>query len=127
MVGSCLCIAGGPQRRSWICLKSIQNQVFRSCIGFQALNASWIAQSRWGAGLALGLQCCAAKGRKLAAAIPQDRILTESDGPFAKMDSRSIWPWEAAQAVVSLAEIWQVNEQAAATRLKANLKQIGES
>ncbi|AOL19859.1 hydrolase TatD [Xanthomonas citri pv. malvacearum] len=67
------------------------------------------------------------KGRKLAAAIPQDRILTESDGPFAKMDSRSIWPWEAAQAVVSLAEIWQVNEQAAATRLKANLKQIGES
>ncbi|MCL1557881.1 TatD family hydrolase [Xanthomonas nasturtii] len=67
------------------------------------------------------------KGRKLVATIPQDRILTESDGPFAKIDSRPIWPWEAAQAVVSLAEIWQVNEQAAATRLKANLKQIGES
>lgn len=67
------------------------------------------------------------KGKKLVAAIPPERILIESDGPFAQIDSRPIWPWEAAQAMVFLAELWQIDEQSVATRLKANLQRIGEA
>ncbi len=46
------------------------------------------------------------KGRALAARMPRDRILTETDGPFAQLDGRAALPWDAEQAVVALAELW---------------------
>jgi TatD DNase family protein len=66
------------------------------------------------------------KGRKLVAGIPRERILTESDGPFVQIDYRPIWPWEAAEAIGSLAEIWQVGESEVSDRLRANLRVLGE-
>jgi len=68
----------------------------------------------------------AEKGKLLVAKMPQDRVLIESDGPFAQLDYRPIWPWEAAQAIVALAEVWQVEEQEVASRLHANLRKIGD-
>ncbi|WP_225767732.1 Qat anti-phage system TatD family nuclease QatD [Inquilinus sp. Marseille-Q2685] len=46
------------------------------------------------------------KGRALAAKMPRDRVLTESDGPFAQVDGRAAWPWDADRAVEALAQIW---------------------
>jgi TatD DNase family protein len=43
-----------------------------------------------------------AKGRALVAGMPQDRVLTESDGPFATIDGRSAAPWDVGIAVTAL-------------------------
>ncbi|AXA84496.1 hydrolase TatD [Lysobacter oculi] len=65
------------------------------------------------------------KGRQLVAGIPPERILIESDGPFVQIDGRTIWPWDAAQAISGLAEIWKIDEQEVASRLRGNLRMIG--
>ena len=36
-----------------------------------------------------------ANGRKLAAAMPRDRVVPESDGPFAKVRGAPLMPWDA--------------------------------
>jgi TatD DNase family protein len=48
------------------------------------------------------------KGRALAARMPRDRILTESDGPFAQVAGRPAMPWDVESAVMRLAETWRV-------------------
>lgn len=46
------------------------------------------------------------KGRTLVAKMPRDRVLTESDGPFALLDGRIAMPWETERATTVLAELW---------------------
>jgi TatD DNase family protein len=64
------------------------------------------------------------KGRALAALMPKDRVLTETDGPFARVGGRSVLPWEAERAQVALAEIWAESPEASAGRLRENLRQL---
>jgi TatD DNase family protein len=49
------------------------------------------------------------KGRSLAKAMPRGRILTETDGPFAKGPNGPLHPSDAWQAVKQLATIWGVS------------------
>ncbi|HEX7851059.1 MAG TPA: Qat anti-phage system TatD family nuclease QatD [Sphingomonas sp.] len=65
------------------------------------------------------------KGRLLATRMPRDRILTESDGPFAQFDGRAVWPWEASHATSGLASLWDQDERQVEQQLLANLAQIG--
>lgn len=65
------------------------------------------------------------KGRRLATRMPRDRILTESDGPFAQLDGRAVWPWEASYATSGLALLWDQSERQVEQQLLANLAQIG--
>jgi TatD DNase family protein len=65
------------------------------------------------------------KGRLLAGRMPRDRILTESDGPFAQVDGRAVWPWEASRATSGLASLWDQDERQVERQLLANLAQIG--
>jgi TatD DNase family protein len=65
------------------------------------------------------------KGRLLATRMPKDRILTESDGPFAQVDGRAVWPWEASHAISSLASLWDQDERQVEQQLLVNLAQIG--
>jgi len=57
-----------------------------------------------------------ANGRALASAMPRDRIVAESDGPFAKVNGKSVMPWEAQAIVQNLGQLWAIpaNEVAAA-------------
>ena len=64
------------------------------------------------------------KGRQLVLRMPRDRVLTESDGPFAQIDGRSAWPWDVAKAVESLAELWSEPIDAVDRQLDANLKRL---
>lgn len=66
------------------------------------------------------------KGRELARCMPQDRVLTESDGPFAQIDGRAAWPWEAALALKELESIWGVSLPEVERQLAANLARLGE-
>lgn len=46
------------------------------------------------------------KGRKVIATIPQDRALTESDGPFARARGRTAGPNDMRWLVSELARLW---------------------
>jgi TatD DNase family protein len=65
------------------------------------------------------------KGRMLAAQMPRDRVLTETDGPFARAaDGGPMFPWDADDAVDALAEIWELDPSVVRATLAANLKAL---
>lgn len=49
------------------------------------------------------------RGRDLVTHMPRDRILTESDGPFAQVEARAAMPTDVGAAVQRLGEIWSVS------------------
>jgi TatD DNase family protein len=64
------------------------------------------------------------KGRALAARMPRDRVLTESDGPFAQVEGRPAFPWDVEQAVYALAEVWAEPLSTVRDRLMANFRRL---
>lgn len=67
------------------------------------------------------------KGRSLIARMPPDRVLTESDGPFAQVGERPVMPWDTLEATKGLAAIWQTGEREAQAKLAGNLKFLTET
>jgi TatD DNase family protein len=63
-----------------------------------------------------------ARGRALAAVMPHDRILTESDGPFAQIDGRALFPWDVEAAETALAGVWRVSVEDVRNQLTDNLR-----
>ncbi|MEF9675493.1 Qat anti-phage system TatD family nuclease QatD [Pectobacterium aroidearum] len=61
-----------------------------------------------------------ANGRKLTALMPRDRVVPESDGPFAKMHGVHVMPWEANTVAIKLAETWGISQDEASFLLKSN-------
>lgn len=61
------------------------------------------------------------KGRALASSMPIDRILTETDGPFAGGPKKPLRPKDAWRAVEQLAEIWRLPLAEAKSQLLSNL------
>ncbi|HEE0044004.1 TPA: TatD family hydrolase, partial [Citrobacter freundii] len=70
-----------------------------------------------------------ANGRKLAALMPRDRVVPESDGPFAKMRGAHVMPWEANTVTIKLAEIWNISQDETSFLLRSNglllMKRLG--
>lgn len=64
------------------------------------------------------------KGRALVSKMPRDRVLTETDGPFAQIDGQPVWPWEAMRAVETLAQIWSLPEGVVLDQLLVNLRSL---
>lgn len=62
------------------------------------------------------------KGRRLAERIPRNRILPETDGPFAKVRGQPLMPWDAIGVCNTLAELWDVDPDVARAQLDENLK-----
>lgn len=67
------------------------------------------------------------RGRSLAARMPQERVLTESDGPFAQIDGRAVLPWEVDHAVTVLAGLWGRDRHEAQEILNDNLRSLTHS
>lgn len=63
-------------------------------------------------------------GKTLAARMPSERVLTESDGPFAQIDGRSVLPWDVQSAVNALAEMWSLSAEGVSHRLQQNLRNL---
>ena len=59
-------------------------------------------------------------GRKLASLMPRDRVVPESDGPFAKVHGAHVMPWEADSVATKLGEAWGISQNDASEALKAN-------
>ena len=64
------------------------------------------------------------RGKMLVARMPRERILTESDGPFAQINRRSILPWEVSRAVTVLADLWDNNVPETQQILNGNLGRL---
>jgi TatD DNase family protein len=64
------------------------------------------------------------KGRALASQMPRDRVLTESDGPFARLNGASLFPWQPGLAVAELSKLWSVPIETVDQTLVQNLQQL---
>lgn len=64
------------------------------------------------------------RGQELAARMPRECVLTESDGPFAQLNGRALYPWDVEHAVVALSKIWRITPTEAATTLSDNLRRL---
>jgi TatD DNase family protein len=64
------------------------------------------------------------RGSRLAAAMPRERLLTETDGPFAKSGTGSLMPWNVKDAERELARLWGCGEKVVGDTLTANLRRL---
>lgn len=64
------------------------------------------------------------KGAQLLAAMPPDRVLTETDGPFAAGASGPLVPGEVVEAVAACGTAWSVSATEAQAMLTANLRRL---
>lgn len=65
-----------------------------------------------------------AKGRALLQELPKDRILPETDGPFATNRSTPLMPWEAITIADTLADSWKTSKENVIFQLKQNLSTL---
>lgn len=63
-------------------------------------------------------------GLRLIREMPKERVLTESDGPFTRIDERSAWPWDVAFACRGLANIWKCELPDVHGQLRKNLQAL---
>ena len=54
--------------------------------------------------------------------MPRERVLTESDGPFAQVDGVSALPWQVETALKALSEIWSAPLDEVQGTLHRNLR-----
>src|SRR5262249_52742127 len=64
------------------------------------------------------------RGRVLAARIPRERVLTESDGPFAQLNKTAIMPWQVVDAMRGLADLWQASETTTQQSILDNFRRL---
>lgn len=67
------------------------------------------------------------RGRVAIVAMPKDRIVPESDGPFGMIGRRPAFPWEAWTVVNGLAELWEESQQVVAAQLRSNLASLSQN
>jgi TatD DNase family protein len=65
------------------------------------------------------------KGSELAAAMPRDRVVTETDGPFATTGQRLLEPSDVQSAASSLGHIWNDEAEVVEARLRNALDTLG--
>lgn len=61
------------------------------------------------------------KGYELVQAIPKEKILLETDGPFGTFQKQILYPWNCDIAISMLADIWCMNNLETENNLKQNL------
>jgi TatD DNase family protein len=64
------------------------------------------------------------KGRQIVAAIPRDKLLTESDGPFVTVDNRPARPRDVELVVRGLAELDNSSTAQVVNMLRDNFRRI---
>lgn len=63
-------------------------------------------------------------GDALVRAMPVDRVLTETDGPFVRLGQRPSTPPDTALAVEALAAVWSISRTEAKQRIVDNLRSV---
>ena len=65
-----------------------------------------------------------ANGRKLVAQMPRDRVVSESDGPFAKVGGEALLPWQALAVSEPLGVVWEEAQVIVTEQLRENGKHL---
>ncbi len=65
-----------------------------------------------------------ASGKALAKKLPRDRVVPESDGPFAKVNGTTVMPWSSDLTAELLAQAWGVPVDEAKLSLEFNSRQL---
>jgi TatD DNase family protein len=60
------------------------------------------------------------------AAIPRDRVLTETDGPYIKVGRRAAEPADVALVLPALAGLWGVDTEEAGSIIRHNFEQLSQ-
>jgi TatD DNase family protein len=66
-------------------------------------------------------------GRRIIAALPRERVVTETDGPFAKLGGRASEPRDVPAIVTGLARHWNETPSEARDRVHENMARIAAS
>jgi TatD DNase family protein len=64
------------------------------------------------------------RGRSLIKMMPRERVLTETDAPFAQLEGRPAYPWDARTAATLLEAFWGAPDDVE-TILADNLRRLG--
>ncbi|MEQ9330212.1 Qat anti-phage system TatD family nuclease QatD [Thalassobaculum sp.] len=64
------------------------------------------------------------RGRDLVAAMPRDRVLTETDGPFAAVRNQPLEPGEVGRALGALADCWGMDALEAGVTVLASFRAL---
>lgn len=66
-------------------------------------------------------------GQRIVSALPRDRVVTETDGPWAKLGGRASEPRDIPAVVAGLARHWNETAEAARDRIHGNMARIASS
>ena len=64
------------------------------------------------------------RGRQIVEAVPPDRVLFETDGPFGVIEERKLEPADARIAVLELSRMWSVDEDEVTRIVADNLDRL---
>ena len=64
------------------------------------------------------------KGLDLLSHMPLDRVLPETDGPFATVRGLTLKPWDAWSICSILSEVWAMPHEAVEEQLRDNLRRL---
>ena len=65
-------------------------------------------------------------GQALVSRMPRERVLTESDGPFAQVNGETVMPWHVESTVRDLSRIWYMSPNDAHAVIRGNLRRLIE-
>lgn len=65
-----------------------------------------------------------ARGRAAVAAMPRDKLVTETDGPFGTCHGRPARPWDANNAIPVIAEVWREDAHDVNTWVSQNFAKL---
>jgi TatD DNase family protein len=64
------------------------------------------------------------RGRSLVTRMPRERVVTESDGPFAQVDGKNVMPWSVEGAICHLGGLWNLSEESAEQLIRDNFRKL---
>lgn len=64
------------------------------------------------------------KGREIAAKLPIDRVVTETDAPFAQLEGETLMPWMSELATEALADVWGLDVHQVQQQVLANFDML---
>lgn len=64
------------------------------------------------------------RGRELVALMPTDRVLTETDGPFAKSQGVSLRPAQCDDTITYLSELWSMESKSVRAKIVGNFRRL---
>ena len=68
-----------------------------------------------------------AQGRRLLNSMPRERLITESDGPFAQEHGHPVLPWQLGSAIRAIGEAWGESNSSVQRQLLRNLRVLVET